>query len=238
MGAFFSGTDDANENMTQFYAVWGQVDKDIPAFTMRYVVGDTRVIVPMSYVFDVPQIKRMTTTRTITEAVTLTDYLASEEAAEMLTEAKALDAVASVPIEKEETVEAFGDFQGPWPQLEYPADWMGQHTAEKFQYATTNAYDPYGYDPYYGYDYSGYNRRQGYGTGATGKKAGANPSKGGAKPSQITENAIVDFHLDFGNPEDKNFDNIAEIRAVFDALTECNADEALALAILDSRLDD
>lgn len=239
MNAFFSGTDDANENMTQFYAVWGQVDKDIPAFTMRYVVGDTRVIVPMSYVFDVPQIKQSKTTKVVTETVVVNDYIATEESSELLAEARAMDETVSAPVEKEETVEAFGDFQGPWPQLAYPADWMGQHTAEKFQYATGgrygSTYDPYDYGySYGGYDYGAgsYNQRQGY--GAKGKKPETNTGKG---RTHITENAIVEFKLEFGNPEDKNFDNVAEIRAVFDALTEANIDEDIAINILASRLE-
>lgn len=240
MGAFFSGTDDANENMTQFYAVWGQVDKDIPAFTMRYVVGNTRVIVPMSYVFDIPQIKQVKVTKTTTETLTTTDYIATEEASALLSEAKALDELVSAPVEKEETVEAFGDFQGPWPQLDYPADWMGQHTADKFQYTTTSGrYDPYygGYD-YGGYDYGayGYNKRNGYGT--TGKKDETNPTKGGNGRKQIKQNAIVELKLEFENAKDKSLDNIAEIRAVFDALTESNIDEDIAISVLASRLED
>jgi len=113
MNAFFSGTDNDNENMTQFYAVWGRVLDKQPAFTMRYVVGNTRVIVPMSYVFDIPRMK--------TSSRIVTDYMVEGDL-------DLLETAISVGQGTTEEEEEYLDYQGPWAQLEYPADWMEQHS--------------------------------------------------------------------------------------------------------------
>src|SRR5699024_8147401 len=54
MQAFFSGTYKANENMTQFYAVWGRVTNDEPAFIFRWVCGDKKVVCVPNILIDWP----------------------------------------------------------------------------------------------------------------------------------------------------------------------------------------
>lgn len=118
MGAFFSGTDDANENMTQFYAVWGQVTQAKPAFIMRYVVGKTRVLVPMSYVFDIPRVQcvsRLVTDFTLEGDLNLI-----------------ADGFAPPAQEAGEESVSIVDYAGPWPQLEYSPEWMEQHTKKSY----------------------------------------------------------------------------------------------------------
>lgn len=134
MGAFFSGTDDANENMTQFYAVWGRVMDKEPAFTMRYVVGNTRVLVPMSAAFDIPQME--------VSSQLIHTY-------EMRGDLDLMENAIASGHREEEPEKQYADFKGPWAKLEYPADWMTQHTKKTYAASgagwSTNAgkrYDP------------------------------------------------------------------------------------------------
>lgn len=122
MNAFFSGTDDANENMTQFYAVWGRVMDKEPAFTMRYVVGNTRVIVPMSAAFDIPQMEIMTQT--------VHQY-------QMRGDLDLLESPITSGRREEEPEMQYADFRGPWAKLEYPADWMTQHKKKAYVASST-----------------------------------------------------------------------------------------------------
>lgn len=144
MDAFFSGTDNANENMTQFYGVWGRVTSEKPASIMRYVVGNTRKEVPLSYLFDIPVIKGTKSIETMT-TVTLEGRIEGD--AELI--AGSIQEVAPTMTTKTEVEEINGDYNGPWPMLEYPDDWMGQHT--KKTYAAYSG----GRSSYYGgsYDY-------------------------------------------------------------------------------------
>jgi hypothetical protein len=142
MGAFWSGTDDANENMTQFYGVWGNIDKDEPNFLFRWVCGGTRVNIDPALLFDIPQVEIKTLVTT------------------------------TVPVEGfepvvEEKVE-HKSFKGPWPRVEAPDDWMGQHSrsyggynyhAKKSGTGTSPSYDKWGDE----WDYYGYGTSGGYG---------------------------------------------------------------------------
>ena len=115
MDAFFSGTDDANEKMNQFYHVWGRVDQDIPAYVLRYVVGNTRKMVKLSDLFDIPQVEVKTTVKTDVHAKVVGD----------------MDLVLSQNLEGStsdtEVTTDLVEYAGPWPQVEYPEDWMGKH---------------------------------------------------------------------------------------------------------------
>lgn len=102
MDAFFSGTDDANENSTQFYGVWGRVDKEQPMFAFRYCSGDSKTIIDPSVLFDWPMI---TTTKTYEVTSTVKDFVPQ----------------TFTDIENE-------IYKGPFEHLDYPEDWMGQHT--------------------------------------------------------------------------------------------------------------
>ncbi|MEK1828782.1 Mov34/MPN/PAD-1 family protein [Priestia megaterium] len=101
MNAFFSGTDDANENATQFYGVWGRIKNEQPAFAFRYVSGEAKNEICPSVLFDWPKelVKTTVSIRTNLEGV----------------EEKTFE-------EKE-----MGLYHGPFPKIDYPAEWMEQH---------------------------------------------------------------------------------------------------------------
>jgi hypothetical protein len=154
MAAFFSGTDDANENMTQCYFVWGKVTSPQPETAFRYVSGNMKVKTDPSVLFDWPVIRQVKTVKT--------EYVGCT--------GPAID-------EKTEIVDTV--YKGPYEKLSYPLEWMEQHT--KKTYATGNwtgkygsgtksygakAYGSgyhhaYGHDYYddMGYPYSGYEQQ-------------------------------------------------------------------------------
>lgn len=102
MNAFFSATDDANENASQFYGVWGKVKDEQPAFAFRYCSGDSKIECDPSILFDWPT-QIIETTHKITttmDPVTTQTY-----------------------VETEETI-----YHGPFDKINYPSEWMEQHT--------------------------------------------------------------------------------------------------------------
>jgi hypothetical protein len=148
MDAFWSGTDDANENMTQFYGVWGKINDEQPKFLFRWVCGGTRVNLDASILFDIPQIEIKTT---VTKTIPVDGF---------------------EPVVTEEV--KYETFKGPWQRIEAPEDWMAQHskswgsysygTAGKKTYnqgglpspgKTGSAWDNDEWD-YYGYGAGGY----------------------------------------------------------------------------------
>lgn len=171
MDAYFSGTDNANENATQFYGVWGKILDKQPKFAFRWVCGDKKIDIDPSFLIDIPQIE----TKTITTVKTIKTVPGQEP-------------VVVEDIEEEIEVEAM---KGPWERVEPPADWMAQHRKSWPTYGSGTGYnynqnrgntgggatpskgnhaDPYyeraygqqAYDDYYG-DYGRY-----YGNGAYG----------------------------------------------------------------------
>jgi hypothetical protein len=139
MDAFWSGTDDANENMTQFYGVWGKINDEQPKFLFRWVCAGTRVNVDPNILFDIPQVEIKTVTTT------------------------------TIPVEGfepavEEKVE-YKSFKGPWPRVEAPEDWMSQHSKSWGSYnygtagkktGTPSAASAWGDDDEYDYGYGAY----------------------------------------------------------------------------------
>lgn len=123
MNAFFSSTDDANENMTQFYAVWGKVENEKPQFAFRYVVGNTKIECDPSVLIDWPHFE----TKTVKTHTLFSDpTLALEESSH-------------------ETVEVTNSiYSGPFNQIEYPEDWFIQHK-KAYSYANyqKNTISPY-----------------------------------------------------------------------------------------------
>ncbi|UOE58132.1 hypothetical protein [Cytobacillus oceanisediminis] len=101
MNAFFSSTDDSNENATQFYGVWGKVKDERPQFAFRYVSGDAKVQISPDVLFDWPTV---TTTHSI----------------DLESDFPGFNPMHSVHVE--ETI-----YMGPFPNLDYPAEWMEQH---------------------------------------------------------------------------------------------------------------
>lgn len=143
MDAFWSGTDNANENATQFYGVWGKINDEKPKFLFRWVAGDKKVNIDPSVLFDIPQVK-------ITTTVT-----------------------REVPVEGFEPIvtstEKYEAYQGPWENLEYPEDWMGQHSKKKYTPATpTRSWTGYQGGSQGGYQGNSYRSGQYQGTGYAG----------------------------------------------------------------------
>lgn len=106
MNAFWSGTDNANENATQFYGVWGEIFKENPKFLFRWVEGKNKINIDPSFLFDIPQVEIKTT-------VTRTSPFQGAE-----------------PIVEEKL--EYEAFAGPWEDVEYPEDWMPQHKVRKY----------------------------------------------------------------------------------------------------------
>lgn len=138
MGAFWSGTDDQNENMTQFYGVYGQIFQSSPAFLFRYVHGDDKTNISMWELFEKPKV-------TTISHVELGGKIIE--------------------------IKGTSDYSGPWPAIEYPEDWMAQHS--KNSYVGTN----YGGNGYGGYGAQGrggsYGSGYGYGGGAHTQHSGS-----------------------------------------------------------------
>lgn len=151
MSAFWSSTDDANENMTQFYGVYGRVDKEEIEFKFRYVSGNHKIDVDPTVLFDWPLIE----TRSVIE----TKVMTSLSHAEFMK-----DIVEPEPyIESEEEV-SVDLYYGPFPNVDYPEDWKDQHTAETYKYGSYANYG-YGYNQYssYGSSYrKKYNKKKNY----------------------------------------------------------------------------
>lgn len=116
MDAFFSGTDDANENNNQFYAVWGRVDKEEPAMAFRYVVGNKKPEVHPGVLFDWPIVE----TKTVTQSMVETKLFGDFDFVEGVNE----DEYVEEPVVEKE----YEYVKGPFKQIEYPEDWMGQHS--------------------------------------------------------------------------------------------------------------
>lgn len=105
MNAYFSSTDNANENATQFYGVWGYITNQQPKFAFRYVSGDAKIEISPDVLFEWPM-----ATTTTTEVITFED--------------ETLEPVTSINQEHHM-------FKGPFKKLDYPAEWMDQHTAKR-----------------------------------------------------------------------------------------------------------
>jgi hypothetical protein len=223
MDAFWSGTDNANENMTQFYGVWGKILNDEPKFLFRWVCGDKKIDIDPSVLFDIPQIEIKTTVTT------------------------------TVPVEGfEPTVEEkveYKAFKGPWQRIEAPEDWMGQHrkswTGYTYKGGKTGgtqtpsgggrAYD-YGYDEYYdgygAYGYGGYRT----GGGHTDKDSTYDAVSKAAKKNLGTESEVsdetrtsVDLFIDKAMAEDKSVADIEEtVRVLVEELIDLGYDHIIS----------
>lgn len=102
MDAYFSPTDDANENANQFYGVFGKITDAQPKFAFRFCSGKHKVNYDPWVLFEAPVVK------SITQVI-----------------------MGDIVVDMEQKAA----FAGPWPMLQYPDDWMGQHT--KKTYVTT-----------------------------------------------------------------------------------------------------
>lgn len=201
MNAFFSGIDDANENMNQFYHVWGRVDTEMPEYVLRYVNGNTRKPVKLSDIFDMPQMEVRTKTTTRIDAKITGD----------------LDLIAASNLEGsneeiEEEVELI-EYRGPWPMVEYPDNWMPQHTKERpvaRSWSTGKKWDPvlkrYVQDPASAYEYPAYEQGSwaGYVDDFEDQYAGANVGKGHAADGAASTDSegVMTYSLVFADNMD------------------------------------
>lgn len=130
MNAFFSATDNANENNTQFYGVWGKVTDDEPHFAFRYVVGDEKIECDPRMLIDWPTVTKESTT-VVKEKVTVGGNVSFLDI-----EMEGNQSERTL----EPVVETIGpvNIKGPFKQVDYPIDWMAQHTAR------THTYKAYG----------------------------------------------------------------------------------------------
>lgn len=129
MGAFFSGTDDANENNSQFYAVWGKVEDEEPEIAFRYVVGNTKMKVSPAVLFNWPVTETITTTHTQVESVIHGDT--------SLLEIKSKEDTFT---EDTKVQNSYSYIEGPFKQIEYPEEWLDQHEKEIPVYKTYTSY--------------------------------------------------------------------------------------------------
>lgn len=145
MSAFFSGTDDANENMTQFYGVWGRVADEKPQWAFRYVVGKSKIQCDPSILIDWPK-------ATVKETIISTKEVLFQGDTSVLDIEMPEEGLRQVSAPTEKEVEQ-NLIKGPFKAVAYPADWMTQHTANTF----TSRYAPK--SGYYGGSYGGYGER-------------------------------------------------------------------------------
>lgn len=143
MNAFWSGTDDANENYPQFYLVLGKVDKETIAMEFRWCEGDSKNGTSPSLAIEWPQVENTTLTTTIKkQTVKVLDFdstLIGEAVVQNLDEnhsAEKIDEVAEAPVVKT------SDYLGPFNIIDYPREWIEvQHhtTPASTYYRTTPA---------------------------------------------------------------------------------------------------
>lgn len=124
MGAFYSATDNANENMLQFYGVWGNIKHNIPAWVFSYVVDGKRHEAKLSDLFDIPQVELETKVVKSTRVLGDDTVVLHKGVGEMREENATSEVV---------------DFNGPWAATPYPDDWMGQHTPAHSRYTPSSA---------------------------------------------------------------------------------------------------
>ena len=127
--AFFSGVDDANENMNQFYGVWGHVDQDDPSFTFRWVSGNTKEVCSPDILIEWPSIiyKEVTNTK-VTASATLDD---SEGLIDITN--GVLEEYEVVQPEKVNVIEEL--VKGPFVRVDYPNSWLTvQHSKKVYHY--------------------------------------------------------------------------------------------------------
>ena len=127
MNAFFSVTDDANENQTQFYGVWGKVTDKNPQFAFRYVVGNSKIEVPGDVLFEWPkvEVKKKVETNYIVDGTEDALFTIEDEFLSKVQEQSFVE-------DGDTTVQLF---PGPFKMIDYPEDWMGQHSTRVYAYA-------------------------------------------------------------------------------------------------------
>lgn len=108
MDAFFSSTDDANENATQFYFVWGRINKEIPKFAFRYCSGAEKAEEYPNILFEWPMVR--TTTTSIVDGLEVPH--------------------GHLPLGVDISL-----YQGHIPDVDFPREWLPQHQKKPYLYS-------------------------------------------------------------------------------------------------------
>lgn len=132
MQAFFSGTDDANENSNQFFFVWGKVEDEEPMYAFRYVVGDTKQECSPSLLFDWPKLKTTVKTSNCTTTIYQLEGVDPSFADNSI--------LSPAPVETNDIKTFEEEYVGPFKEIDFPSDWMTQHKVR-----------PHVHSTYYGY---------------------------------------------------------------------------------------
>lgn len=216
MSAFFSGTDDANENMNQFYGVWGRVTSEHPEFVFRWVSGDSKITASPDILIDWPRYELKETINTIVKReLTINgpvEYISEEVGSNLSTE-------TSTPQVKVVTE----TITGPFGRVEYPEEWIKtQHSVAVSTY-NFNSKHKYNYNynygaindyyagEYYGEDYYG---EQYYGKTTHSKQVGKSSAVGGATKKPAFQNINYDAFDDFDYEDIYQYDNAIEQRKI------------------------
>lgn len=172
MGAFWSGTDNANENYPQFYLVMGHIDKDDIQVEFRWCEGNKKVKESPSLLIEWPQLTQTiekTKSTTTKESYTFFDTSLVPETIQTIVNEGGLERTT---IEEPVITTKEIDYMGPFNHVEYPANWLTtQHKAERYYVQSFGA----GYGSFVGgaktqgslfpeeywdnYDYYGYKKK-------------------------------------------------------------------------------
>lgn len=174
MDAFWSGTDDSNENYPQFYLVLGKITSDQIRFEFRWCEGDKKMNkLSPSLLIDWPQITQVqekfeTTKTTITVSSLEGSFLPESIVSDLDQNASySQEAIGEV---KTETLTK--DYDGPFERAEYPSEWLEKQHHPSFV----------------AYNYGGF-----YGGTAAGKKSVGTPGIG------MTPNGTTGRNLGYPN---------------------------------------
>lgn len=213
MNAFWSGTDDANENMNQFYLVWGKVMDAKPEYRLRYCFDKVKEDIDsvpfelfewptQKYEESVRTVKAVTTTKKMIIDGDLTgiapsDFLSNFEdnCATLVTTEDSDDTVNNNEISV--------IYRGPFEELDFQEDWMTQHTPSRAIPAYNYGGVTGGHGTYpTGSTYSGY---RGYGAASITKpQIGGAASTGAYSANRRKEFEAVEYCVKTGTFEKKH----------------------------------
>lgn len=190
MDAFWSGTDDANENMNQFYLVWGRIKDDQPANRFRYCYMGHKYEMRghEQEFFNWPLI---TAKESITTEVKTTKILdmAIEGDFSQVSETETNETILSKIANQQPKVETVSEtevkettqlYPGPFAKLEYPSDWISQHKSSTPTYS-------------YGKHGSYFGKNGGYGWGSLNDTKSRHQSRPKISPFDYSKGVRSDF---------------------------------------------
>lgn len=205
MNAFWSATDDANENMNQFYLVWGKVTNTEPEFCLRYSFDKEKYDIddiPFE-IFEWPKTLFTEETKTKTSKIVskkvqfdgLLNGIATPEIIGEINDGQISLVTESEPEEEITTTVISQPYRGPFDMIDFPEDWLTQHkksfTAAVSYPRTTSATS-----------YGGY----GYGYSSTKTALPTKQNSGFAYGSNFTSSERTDFTEVGWNPQTGKFE--------------------------------